>query len=307
MKVFNIDSINGLERPTAVTVGMFDGVHLGHRHLLRTLHDSATRLGLAPVVVTFANHPRMVLCPDEPFGLLSTFDERLAMLEACGVEHVAVVSFDRQTASLSACRFAEEFLCNRLDMRLLVLGYDNQFGSRAADDFSLLPHLARSHGFDIGHDKAVVVNGVEVSSTKIRHALLEGNIAAANAMLGAPYRLSGTVVHGRHVGTRLGFPTANVAVADSHKLLPASGVYALTASVDGTSYAAMANLGAQPTFGLADAVLEVNLLNFNGDIYGKPIEVQFIDRLRDIVSFSSADELRQQLEKDRASIMALFY
>lgn len=305
MNVFNIDNINDLDAKTVVTVGMFDGLHLGHRHLVARLMAIASGQNLVPIVVTFDRHPRQVLDPANPMSLLSTCDERLALLESCGVPNVAMVHFDVATASLSACDFARSILCDRLNMSVLLLGYDNSFGSRANNDFDRLPDLAKEMGFAVMHDEAVLLDGIEISSTKIRNALQAGDIARANAMLGVPYSATGTVVHGRHVGTSLGFPTANVRLDDAAKILPADGVYALRASVDGTTYAAMANLGAQPTFHQQHKELEVNLIDFDGDLYGRQLCVEFIDRIRDIQPFASPDELVLQLRHDRETVISI--
>jgi len=303
MKIINIEDINILDRETMVTVGMFDGLHLGHRHLLATLSEQSKKRDLTPIVVTFDRHPRQVLHPESPMQLLSTADERMQMLADFGVETVAMVNFDVEAASMSACRFAENYLCSRLAMKTLLLGYDNSFGSKSNDDFARLPEVAERHGFDILHDSAVFVNDVDVSSTKIRRALQQGDIEAANAMLGYPYRFSGHVVHGRHIGTGLGFPTANLVSDDRNKLLPANGVYALRAMVDGVTWPAMANLGMQPTFDGHQSAFEVHLIGFDKDLYGRQITVEFVGRIRDIKPFSSPMELKAQLMKDSVDAM----
>lgn len=305
MNVFNIDNISALGDKTVVTVGMFDGLHLGHRHLVARLLSTADKESLVPVVVTFDRHPRQVLDPATTMPLLSTRDERLSLLESCGVTNVAMVHFDVATASLSACAFARCFLCERLNMNVLLLGYDNLFGSRANNDFDRLPELAAEKDFAILRDEAVLLDGIEVSSTKIRKALQAGDLVRANAMLGAPYGVGGTVVHGRHVGTSLGFPTANIRLNDSAKILPADGVYALRATVDGATYAAMANLGGQPTFHQQHKELEVHLIDFAGDLYGQELRVEFIDRIRDIRTFASSDELAAQLQRDKQEAIAV--
>lgn len=306
MEISNINNIKKIERKTAITVGMFDGLHIGHRQIIRHLLEMADPKDLMPVVVTFENHPRSVLHPDEPMPMLTTFDERMALLEACGVEHLVLVTFDRSTAQMSACQFAEQLLCKRLNMRQLLLGYDNLFGNRANNDFDRLPALGEEMGFAIVHDSPVCVGGVDVSSTKIRKALLAGDIENANSMLGTPYSLSGRVEHGRHVGTLLGFPTANISIDDNAKLLPADGVYALRASVGGSSYPAMANLGGQPTFGTPTRTLEVNIINFDGDLYGQVIKVDFLARMRDIQHFADTETLKQQLIADREKAILNF-
>lgn len=306
MEICNINDIKKISYDTAITVGMFDGVHVGHRHMVRHLAARAVERGLKPVVVTFRNHPRSVLKAGEGVSLLTTFEERMELLESNGVEKVVTMDFDSETARLSACEFASQVLVEKLNMKLLLLGYDNKFGSRANDDFGMLPALGATTGFEIIHDEPVLVDGVDVSSTKIRKALADGNIEKANRMLGIPYRLCGEVVHGRHVGTALGFPTANVDVAGAGKVLPAEGVYALRALVGGDSFAAVGNLGGQPTFGQETPTLEVNLVGFDGDLYGRVLAVDFLSRLRDIRRFGSCDELVAQIGRDKEECLEKF-
>lgn len=306
MNIYNLNDISGLGCNSAVTVGMFDGVHVGHRQMVSHLADKACQQGLKPVVLTFRNHPRSVLRPTEAMPLLTTFDERMELLERCGAECVVAMQFDEQTAHLSACQFASRILVERLGMKLLLLGYDNKFGSRQDDDFHFLPELGLTLGFTIHHDQPVKVEGIEVSSTKIRKALLDGNLQLANLMLGEPYSLTGTVVKGRHVGTALGFPTANVELTETPKLLPPDGVYAMSVEMDGKPFAAMGNLGGQPTFGLSQRTLEVNIIDFDRPLYGETIHVSFLKRLRDVMCFDSEEELKSQLNRDRQeTILAL--
>lgn len=300
MKVYNISDINSLGSDSIVTVGMFDGVHAGHRKLIATLRSLSLTMSLRPLVVTFERHPRQLLDPQWQPQMLSTYEERLRLLESCGVETVVMEAFDQRLASLSACEYAQSVLFQKLHMRALLLGYDNAFGNRRRDDFSQLPLLASQLGFEIVRDSAVTVNGIEVSSTKIRRLLCAGDIMTANAMLGAPYALEGIVVQGRHVGTTLGFPTANVAVSGQGKLLPGEGVYAMCVECDGKSLPAMANLGPQPTFHQDRPVLEVHLLDFSGSLYGAKLRVHFLKRMRDICPFPSADALVAQLQNDKA-------
>ena len=286
-----------------VTIGMFDGFHVGHRQLVGNLLQLADKTGLEPMVVTFDRHPRSVVDKDRVPQLLSTDAERMALIEGSGVPRVTVVHFTPELASMSACSFARQ-LHARLAMKGLLLGYDNQFGSRLHNDFDQLPALAQSLHFAIYRDTAVIMHDVEVSSTKIRHALAEGRLKQANDMLARPYSITGTVVHGRHVGSTLGFPTANVRL-DGGKVLPLAGVYAAVATLDGRSYKAMANLGPQPTFGQEQMALEVHLLDFEGDIYGRQLQVAFVARLRDICHFDSTEVLMNQLEHDKKRIVDL--
>lgn len=307
MKIYNINDIKRLDCETAVTVGMFDGVHIGHRQMVEHLAKKASERGLKPVVLTFRNHPRNVLRQGETMPLLTTFEERMELLEMCGVEQVVAMQFDTDTAKLSACEFARFILVERLNMRMLLLGYDNKFGSRHNDDFAMLPSVGKELSFDIETDEPVLVDGVDVSSTKIRNALTIGDIEKANRMLGAPYSLTGRVVHGRHVGSGIGFPTANIEVtdsaADNHqssaKMLPADGVYAMLLSRDGKQYAAMGNLGSQPTYGLKNRTLEVHVIDFDGDLYGEQVRVAFRKRIRDVRQFENEHQLVEQLNRDK--------
>lgn len=307
MDIVNIENISALERKTMVTVGMFDGVHVGHRHLLAALLEGARATGLQPMVVTFDQHPRLVVRSrrddGKPVGLLTTLEERMEALESCGVPTVVMVHFTEQLASLSACRFTREYLLQQLNMQHLLLGYDNAFGSHKSNDFERLPALAEEMGFDISHDTAVKIDDIEVSSTQIRRALADGDLARANRMMGAPYSLRGTVVHGRHVGHSLGFPTANIAVDDPHKMLPAAGVYALRTSIEGRSYLAMANLGPQPTFHQECPTLEAHIIGYDGDLYGQPLAVQFLGRQREVRTFATPEALAAQLKEDKQQII----
>ena len=288
---------------TAVTVGMFDGVHVGHRHILSMLERVSAEEGLSPVVVTFDCHPRQVLNAESAASFrVNTNEERYRLLEGCGVKEVVEIHFSKETAELSACEFFEQVLLHRLNCKALVLGYDNMFGNRRRDDFGQLPALAERCGVRVCVDTPLKVEGVEVSSTQVRKALQRGDVLHATTLLGYPYRLWGKVVKGRQVGRTLGFPTANVCLDDSTKVVPAAGVYAVR--VWGTEGDAqmkwgMANFGAQPTFGLEKTVFEVNIFDYDGDLYGSVLTVEFVDRIRDVCRFEGVEQLVKQLEDDR--------
>ncbi|MBO4600248.1 MAG: riboflavin biosynthesis protein RibF [Bacteroidales bacterium] len=302
MNIFKLDDISELPFDTAVTVGMFDGVHVGHRHILSMLDRVAGERNLHAVVVTFDCHPRQVLKADRAASFrVNTNEERYRLLEECGVKDVVEIHFTPEAAQLSACEFFEQVLLRRLHCRALVLGYDNMFGNRARNDFDQLPAVAESNGVALVVDTPVRYEGVEVSSTKVRGALQEGNVRRAAAMLGYHYRLWGTVVKGRQVGRTLGFPTANVCLDDSTKVVPANGVYAVWVWLpDGkTLKKGMANFGGQPTFGLEKTVFEVNIFDYDGDLYDKVLTVEFVDRIRDVCKFAGVEHLVKQLNIDR--------
>ena len=310
MKIYKINDISLLEGATAVTVGMFDGVHVGHRHILTTLQQTADRLNLTPVVVTFDQHPRQVLNMDKASSFrVNTNEERYALLESCGVREVAEVHFTLESAQLSACEFLEQVLFRQLGAKALVLGYDNMFGNRQRNDFDRLPALAERLGVTLVVDTAVLHGGIEVSSTQVRKSLLKGDVRSAAQMLNYNYRLWGTVVKGRQVGRTLGFPTANVCLDDATKVMPADGVYAVRVTLPdskGTQRIGMANFGGQPTFGLDKPVFEVNIFDYDGDLYGQVLTVEFADRVRDVCKFGSVQELVAQLATDRDAVRKMF-
>lgn len=307
MTIYKIDNISELMKGTAVTVGMFDGVHRGHQHILALLRQEATRLGLTPVVVTFDLHPRQVLgggvggVDVNQFYRVTTNEERYALLERFGIHHVLELHFTPEVAALSACQFFEQILLQRLHAKALVLGYDNMFGSKHHNDFDRLPSLAKSLGVSVAVDTAVRFRDIDISSTQVRKALKMGDVELAADFLGYNYRLWGLVVKGRQMGRQLGFPTANVCLDDTTKVMPADGVYAVRVQLENSSEIrlGMANFGGQPTFGLDKPVFEVNIFDFDGDLYGTTLSVEFVSRLRDVQKFGSIPELVDQLCADR--------
>ena len=307
MTIYKIDNISELVKGTAVTVGMFDGVHRGHQHILALLRQEATRLGLTPVVVTFDLHPRQVLgggvggVDVNQFYRVTTNEERYALLERFGIHHVLELHFTPEVAALSACQFFEQILLQRLHAKALVLGYDNMFGSKHHNDFDRLPSLAKSLGVSVAVDTAVRFRDIDISSTQVRKALKMGDVELAADFLGYNYRLWGLVVKGRQMGRQLGFPTANVCLDDTTKVMPADGVYAVRVQLENSSEIrmGMANFGGQPTFGLDKPVFEVNIFDFDGDLYGTTLSVEFVSRLRDVQKFGSIPELVDQLCADR--------
>lgn len=308
MNIYKLNNINALSCDTAVTVGMFDGVHVGHQHILQLLKAEAERAGLVPVVVTFDLHPRQVLGRgDDKFYRITTNEERYALLQQYGINGVVEVHFTPEMAALSACAFFDQVLCQKLRVKALVLGYDNVFGSKAHFDFDRLPTMAEEKGVRVVHDSAVLLGDMEVSSTQIRKALARGDVRLAAQMMRRSYQLSGQVVKGRQVGCELGYPTANVCLSDNVKVMPADGVYAVRVFVEGedASWQGMANLGAQPTFGLDKPVFEVNIFDFQGDLYGKELRVEFVDKLRDVCRFEGKEQLVAQLKADKEAAQKL--
>ncbi len=285
--------IKAVAEDTVATVGVFDGVHCGHQALIEQLGIWGAVQKLTPLVVTLTSHPSFVLGRRNSEYWLDDPDEHLRLLSDAGAHYVAVLPFTAEVAQMTACQMAR-MMYDRLNMRSLLLGYDSRFGSKQNDDFASLPQFAKEQGFSYRHGEPYLIDGQPVSSSRIRESLLQGNVEATAILLGRPYSVSGMVLHGRGVGHTLGFPTANIDLSATRKMLPKDGVYTVRVG----SNVGMANLGPMPTFGIDKPTLEVHLLDFDGDLYGNKVEVSFIRRLRDTMRFNSVEALQCQLQED---------
>lgn len=288
--------------PCVATIGFFDGVHRGHKFLIKSVIDRAAELGLQSAVVTFDTHPRLVLNKEFQPRLLTTSEEKRRLIAATGVNRCEMLHFDGQMASLSAYDFMKNVLRGRLNVRRLITGYDNRFGHNRAEGFDDYVRYGRELGIEVERAEAFVLNGVNVSSSVVRSFLSAGEVDMAAMCLGYHYRLGGTVVGGYHEGRKLGFPTANIDVADKLKLVPEAGVYAVKVSIGDSHelHDGMMNIGTRPTFDGTETTLEVNIFNFSGDLYGRDVCVTFYRRLREERKFSSVNKLVDQLCRDRA-------
>lgn len=286
-----------------VTVGTFDGVHLGHQAIFKEMRRLADEVGGETVVVTFHPHPRQVLSiGTENLRFICTQEEKLAKFEAFGIDNVVVIPFTKEFAATPSDEFIRGYIIERLHPAVIVVGYDHHFGKNRMGDYEMLNGLGQQYGFRTVQVEAQDVDEVAVSSTKIRNFLWTGNVKAANALLGYPYSVTGTVVVGNKIGRTLGFPTANLDIPREYMMINNPGVYACRTDIDGKSYDAMANTGLRPTIGdraEGDFIIEVNVFDFEGDLYGQTLRVEFIDRIRDEVKFSSLDTLKAQLHHDR--------
>lgn len=288
---------------SVVTTGTFDGVHLGHQRILEQVVQCAKKKQGESILLTFHPHPRMVLDPlHAGIQLLTTLEERKRLLERSGLDHLVVLPFTRELAQLSSGEFIREILVKKLRTRVLVIGYNHRFGKNREGSFAHLKEVAPEFGFIVEEIKAVDIDQNAVSSTRIRQSLHHGDIQTANALLGYEYSCSGTVIHGDHRGSSLGFPTANMEIQDPLKLIPANGVYSVTSSVGGVPYKGMMNIGTGPTFKGKKRKLEVHLLGFTGDLYGETLQICFRKRIRDERTFAGPEELRAQLLKDRSMV-----
>ena len=290
------------------TTGFFDGVHTGHRLVIERLVSLAHERGDESLIVTFWPHPRAVLQDGaRELRLLETLDEKKARLKSLGVDRIEILDFSRAFASLTAEEYLRDVLRDRFGVTTFLVGYDNRLGSDCLTASALEPIAARV-GIELIElpplsqlEASAGLRGFEVSSTKIRKALQEGRVEEANEMLGYGYSLTGVVVAGNRMGRTIGFPTANLRPSEPLKLVPARGVYAVEAEVLGRRYRGMTDIGIRPTVGGTIPTIENHILDFNEDIYGLPLKITFLRRLRDEIHFPSLEALRQQLELDRAS------
>lgn len=302
MKTIFTDTDNAEMAPCVATIGFFDGVHRGHRYLIKAVTDSAAaNPELQSTVITFDRHPRQVLNMDFQPKMLSTLDEKLALLSKTGADNCVVLHFDREMAAMPAYDFMRDVLRDRLNVRKLIMGYDNRFGHSRTEGFDDYVGYGREIGIEVVRGNAFVLNGVNVSSSVIRTFLSGGEADMAAMCLGYPYFFSGKVTGGYREGRKMGFPTANVKVTDAQKLIPENGVYAVKARVEGCDrlLKGMMNIGKRPTFDGHETTLEVNIFDFDEDIYGREIDVMFYHRLRDEHKFSSVKKLVDQLRLDR--------
>lgn len=296
-----------LIRPV-VTMGIFDGVHRGHRTLLDSLVSCARKEGGEAVVVTFEPHPRIVLSgSDEGFAVLTTIDEKIRLLDHAQVDHLIIMEFTRSLSNTEADDFVREILVKKLGTRHLIVGYDHHFGKSRMGDYETMHECGRKYGFIVEKVSEVSSSDGVISSTSVREALKAGETEAANRWLGYNYSVTGTVVAGRNLGRSLGFPTANIRPSDRYKLIPANGVYAVEVQIGDSYYPGMLNIGFNPTVDTENQnrSVEVNIFNFNKDIYGRQIRVIFRYRLRDEIRFDDISQLIKQMELDKEQVLKL--
>ena len=288
------------------TIGFFDGVHLGHCHVINMIKKVAEGKGLKTCVITFDRHPRQVVQPEWCPEMLTTLEEKTQLLKATGIDRCEVLHFDRKLASLSARDFMLQILKERLRVTHLVTGYDNRFGHNRSEGFEDYVRYGKKIGIEVTRAEELTMGSTHVSSSSIRRMLKEGKIEEATMCLGHEYRITGTVVAGEHIGRTIGFPTANILPDDSSKLIPAHGVYVVDvwSEPEGISRRrAMLNIGTRPTFDGKGITIEVHIPDFASDLYGKPLTISFISKIREERRFHSPEELVEQLNKDLENII----
>ncbi|MCD6202493.1 MAG: bifunctional riboflavin kinase/FAD synthetase [Bacteroidales bacterium] len=291
-----------------VSLGVFDGVHLGHRYLFDRMKKIAAGSGGETVILTFWPHPRLVLNHQtEKLKYLSTLKGKQELLEACGIDHMIILPFSEDIRNMSACDFVEKILVGSLHVHTLVMGFNHVFGKNREGDFEKIRECAGELDFKVVKVEAMKVEGQEVSSSLIREVLWSGEVRHAEKLLGYPYFIFGRIVGGKRIGRSLGFPTANIRPDDEHKLIPGDGVYAVQVFLSGRPYGGMLNIGIRPTVnhGVPDKTIEVHIFDFHGDLYGQNVTVTFVDRIRDERKFEGVEELARQLEQDKQIAMKL--
>ncbi|WP_370900178.1 bifunctional riboflavin kinase/FAD synthetase [Chryseobacterium gossypii] len=298
MKVFKNFNDYSSQKPLALSLGMFDGVHLGHKSIIGELTKVGAENNLETAILTFWPHPRFVFNPDEDLKLLNTLDEKTLLMEKYGINNLFLKEFDEEFRNLTGEEFVRRVLIDKLNVKYLIIGYDHSFGKNKSGNFDLLQRLSGELGFEVEQMEAINVHENNVSSTKIRNALLAGNIKEANEMLGYSYSVSGTVVHGKKIGRTIGYPTANIET-DSIKLLPKKGAYIVEVHMKGQQYKGMLSIGTNPTVNGEKLTVEVYILDFTGDIYDEKITVKFRDFLHDEIRFEGLEKLIERLDEDK--------
>ncbi|MEY3368542.1 MAG: hypothetical protein RI973_1697 [Bacteroidota bacterium] len=291
-------------RNAVITIGSFDGVHLGHQKILKKVKDLAIAIGGESIVVTFHPHPRQIIYPkDDTLQLITTLDEKIELLERSGVDHVVVAPFSIEFSQLSADEYIQKFLIGKFQPRIIVIGYDHRFGVNRLGDINFLRWYEQSGGYRVEEIPKEEIDALAVSSTRIREAIQSGDPKKAGQLLGHFFSITGKVVRGQQIGTKLGFPTANLEVTDKQKLIPPDGIYAAYATYDGERYRAMLYIGKRPTLKkYSNRTVEVHIFDFNKSIYEDELRVDFVDFIREDIRLEDLEALRLQLEKDRQAI-----
>jgi riboflavin kinase / FMN adenylyltransferase len=306
MRIYhNIDLFQPVPNPV-VTVGTFDGVHLGHQQIFALMKEEAQRCGGETVVVTFYPHPRLVIHPDSKnLKFINTQEKKYEIIAKSQIDHLIIIPFTKEFSNLSSGEFVKRYLIEKIKMHKLIVGYDHHFGKDRLGGFNELKGLGKILGFELQEVPAMMVDGTPISSTKIRNALINGDIRLANCLLGYNYSISGKVVYGNRIGRTIGFPTANIQLEDEYKLISAVGVYACKVEHDGRIYKGMGNIGYRPTIDIGNLTIEVNIFDFDEEIYGDYITSYFIERIRDEKKFENLSALRDQLTVDRARVLEI--
>ena len=298
MKIFeSIDSFTSTKK-TVVTIGSFDGVHLGHQKIIASLKAESQKLDAESLILSFLNHPRSVLNNNSDLKLLTTNHEKTALLRKSNLNHLILHPFDNDFANLSAQEFVSEILVKKLNVAKIIVGHDHRFGKSRSAGFDDLKLFGQQYGFKVQQISAQEIDEVSISSTKIRNALVDGNIKLANDFLGYAYSISGNVVGGKQLGRTIGVPTANIAIDNLQKMIPKKGVYVVQSFLDNKTVFGVMNIGNRPTVDGQEQTVEIHFLDFDNDLYHQKISVSILDRIRDEQKFESLADLKIQISKD---------
>ncbi len=282
-----------------LTIGNYDGVHYGHQQIIKRIIDLAKVHHTESVLLTFHPHPRLVLQPNFDLKLITTIEEKVKLLKGYGLDHIVICPFSPEFAAIPAELYVKDILVKHFMPMKIVIGYDHKFGNERSGDIQLLKKLGHDFNYEVEEISKQTIDDISVSSSKVRNYLLEGKIEQANELLVHPFTLSGKVVHGEKVGRKLGFPTANIEIEQSYKLIPPNAVYAITANIEGVQRNGLLSIGRKPTFGnRQELFIEAYFLDFNQDIYGLSLQITLIAKIRDEQKFDSADALITQMNKD---------
>ena len=299
LKIFHSIKSFKVAKPTIVTIGTFDGVHLGHRKILEQITKSAHALNCESLVLTFFPHPRMVLQEDTEMKQLNTLDEKITLLDNLGIDNLVVHPFDKEFSRLTAEEFVKEVLVAVFKIKKIIIGHDHRFGRNRTANIDDLITFGETYGFEVEQISAQEINEVSISSTKIRNALLEGNIELATTYLGYNYSLTGIISKGKQLGRTIGYPTANIKIEEDYKLIPLNGVYVAKSFLNGIIFYGMMNIGTRPTVEGVNQTIEVHFFDFNQDLYNQKITVSLLKRMRSEQKFESIEALKSQLLLDK--------
>lgn len=305
MKIFNNIQSYSPEKESILTIGTFDGVHIGHNKILTKLVEESKKNNLSSLIMTFFPHPRMVLQKSQEIKMIDTIDEKIHLFEKTGVDNLIIQPFDENFSKIRAKEFVEEILVKKLKIKHIIIGYDHRFGKDREASVDDLKKFGLNYMFTVEEIAAQEIHSIAISSTKIRNAILKGEIKKCNEYLGRNFMLTGEVVHGDGLGKKINFPTANIKIPETYKIIPKNGVYLVKAIINSEIYFGMMNIGVRPTIGGKNKSLEIHFFNFKDNIYNKTISVEIICKIRDEEEFSSIDELKIQLKKDEQFCLKL--
>ena len=305
MRIFDNLKSYSSKKESILTIGTFDGVHIGHNKILKRLIQDSKKNNLSSLVMTFFPHPRMILNKSHDIKMIDTISEKINLLEKTGLDNLIIHPFDNNFSKIRAKEFVEEILVKKLKIKEIIIGYDHKFGKDREASVEDLKKFGQDYMFNVKEIPAEEIDSIAISSTKIRNAILNGEIEKCNKFLGRNFILTGKVVYGDGLGKKIDFPTANIEIKETYKIIPKNGVYLVKTKINSNTYFGMMNIGIRPTVGGTNKSLEIHFFNFKDNIYGKNVSIEIIKKIRDEEKFSSIDQLKIQLKKDEQFCLKL--